>query len=367
MAFSNFSHLDSSSGSRLALTAPCCDQRYCRSRYNTFGSLKSGKIDCWCLNLNNFTTIVQLRFTWKDNLFDFYMFYLVSLYIKNCWSTFIWINRCWIEATDKSSLHFITFLKKQIYIRNDKYKSQPRSKEIPSCYKDCRENRHGWQVSSCVSSPWQQSDLLAKSLVLWVFIHLHTRARACVSQNMDMQILVWTRSTDWADPSLHHWVLRCWTSSAPAMFLGPSSGPGWGHWFRVPREEPQMKVSFPFFIFPAFSVVNEMLLLDQQGSGSGGWFLCGAMWNLWKTKRTSDVELSHEDRSRFMVGLAGIPVWTGSLNWYQNHLCSASKDQVCFKTCPELVSRCLSDPEGVSLAGLNSGASLSVTSSPEFP
>lgn len=155
------------------------------------------------------------------------------------------------------------------------------------------------------------------------------------------------------------------TSSAPAMFLGPSSWPGWGHWFRVPREEPRMKVSFPFFIFPAFSVVNEMLLLDQQGSGSGGWFLCGGMWNLWKTRRTSDVELSHEDRSRFMVGLAGIPVWTGSLNWYQNHLCSASKDQVCFKTCPGLVSRCLSDPEGAPLGGLNSGASLSFTSSPE--
>lgn len=73
----------------------------------------------------------------------------------------------------------------------------------------------------------------------------------------------------------------------------------------------------------------------------------------------------HEDRSRFMVGLAGAPLWTGSLNWYQNHFCSASKDQVWFKTCPGLVSRCLSDPEGVPLGGLNSGASLSVTSSPE--
>lgn len=301
-----------------------------------------GRIICWFLHV----------------LFSF------SVYKKNCWSTFIWINRCWIEATDKSSLHFITFLKKQIYIRNDKYKSQPRSKEIPSCYKDCRENRHGWQVSSCVSSPWQQSDLLAKSLVLWVFIHLHTRARACVSQNMDMQILVWTRSTDWAGPSLHHWVLRCWPGPwpvqhqqcfwDPVLDLGGDTGSGY--------QGRNLRWRWAF-LSSSFSVVNEMLLLAQQGSG--GRFLCGAMWNLWKTKRTSDVELSQEDRSRFMVGLAGIPVWTGSLNWYQNHLCSASKDQVCFKTCPELFSRCWSDPKGVPWAGLNSGASLSVTSSPE--
>lgn len=64
------------------------------------------------------------------------------------------LNKHADEATDKSRLHFITFLKKQIYIRNDKYKSQPRSKEIPSCYKDCRENVTSHQRGpSCRPSP----------------------------------------------------------------------------------------------------------------------------------------------------------------------------------------------------------------------